>query len=526
MRPALRDTIFEGKSDPEGRAAFLGRSDAESLRRWFGEEACAALRDMPERVADFLGRDIAALDDAIAGCLDRVLHDRAFQKFESAWRGVQWLVSQIPPGQSIQVKLLPASWRDLAGDFSRNAMIVDTPQGPQKDVGRTALYALVYQREYNQAGGKPFGLLLVDHEVAAEPVDGDPTDDIDVLESLAQVALLSFAPVVVAVAPEFLVEGPAPDGFGHLAGVANPADIIGPGAASGGAGSLGRRRDSYRRFRELRRQPASRFVAMVMPRALARPPWTDDATRNDGFRYREDAADIASRCWMTACFPFASVVIRAAAKFGWPADICGSDAGRIGGGIVTGLPAEPFRLGARFSLPRVPMDVVWLESQERDTVGGEANGLVPAGFSPLSPRPFGIEPAFGASRSLFDMSAIRNRTAFADVNVASQFNAVLCASRFAHTIKVRGRDMVASLQTADAIEAEMWEWVRPYINVSPTASAELRAKSPLVEAKVSVQELSDRPGNFVCQFKLRPYYQLESIAPEFSFQTELGQPTT
>ena len=32
-----------------------------------------------------------------------------------------------------------------------------------------------------------------------------------------------------------------------------------------------------------------RFIGVALPRLLARPPWEDDGTRADGFRYAEYA---------------------------------------------------------------------------------------------------------------------------------------------------------------------------------------------------------------------------------------------
>ena len=355
---------------------------------------------------------------------------------------------------------------------------------------------------------------MVDREIRPEPSDSDPADDIETLDGLARIAALAFAPIVIGAAPDLLGAADERGGFGHLAGIANPADVL--------------TEPTWRRFRALRDAAAARFVALVLPRLLARPPWSDDASRDEGFRYAEQAPDAAARCWMGAGYAFASVVIRAVTRYGWPADICGSDTNRVGGGVVTGLPVEPFRFGAGFTLPRLPLDVLWLESQERRMVGGEEQGLVQAGFLPLSPRPFGTEPAFGASRSLHrpPRDPRPPADAFADAQVASQINAVLCASRFAHTIKIRGRNMVGRLRTADAIQAELWEMLMPYVNRGLEAGAELRARSPLVEAKVTVHEPADKPGVFMCAFKLRPYYQLDNLAAEFSFETELGTPAT
>ena len=71
-----------------------------------------------------------------------------------------------------------------------------------------------------------------------------------------------------------------------------------------------------------------RFCRVVMPRVLARPPWTDDPARIDGFRYAEYAPEAEHRCWMSAAFPFAANVVRAFVDHAWPADIRGVEAGR------------------------------------------------------------------------------------------------------------------------------------------------------------------------------------------------------
>jgi type VI secretion system protein ImpD/type VI secretion system protein ImpC len=277
-------------------------------------------------------------------------------------------------------------------------------------------------------------------------------------------------------------------------------------------------------WRVLRDRPETRFMALVMPRVLARAPWRDQTVRGSGFRYDEYAPDVADRVWMTACYPYAANVVRAVARFGWPADIRGVDTGRAGGGLVTGLAEEPFILSPGFHLPRAPLDLVLRESQERGVDGNEDGGLIAAGFIPLVTLPFGQEPAFCSSRSLHAVPRAARRRAdnFADSSVAAQMSAVLCASRFAHTIKMRARDMVGRLRRADDIERELMAWLLPYVNGSISAKAELRARAPLVKARVSVQELAGRDGVFGCVMQLQPYFQLDTLGGEFRFETELG----
>ncbi len=101
-----------------------------------------------------------------------------------------------------------------------------------------------------------------------------------------------------------------------------------------------------------------RFIAVTLPRVLARPPWEDDATRADGFRYAEYAPSVEGRVWMSAGYAFAAVVARAFANHAWPADVRGAETDCVGGGLVTGLPIEPFRTDPDHIWVRPPVEIV------------------------------------------------------------------------------------------------------------------------------------------------------------------------
>ena len=448
---------------------------------------------------------IIEIDRLISAQLDAILHHPKFRALEARWRALRWLAVQVAPNSSIRLRLLAASWSDIGADMQRH-----------DDVRLSDLYQKIYQAEFNTAGGEPFGLLVIDQEVSHLPGD-DGVDDAEVLGRLAVIAAAAFAPLVIAASPVLLADDlPHRDtGFGVLAGVADPAVQF--------------ELPAYAKWRAMRDRPETRFVALVLPRVLARPPWRDQTERCPGFRYDEGASGAADRVWMTACAAFAAVVIRAVSRYGWPADIRGIDTGRTGGGIVTFLPEEPFLLSETFTLPRTPLDIVLRESQERGIDGTQEEGLLAAGFIPLMALPFGTEPAFCSSRSLYRMPAAGRHggEAFANGAVASQINAVLCASRFAHAIKVKGRDMVGRLRRAEDIECELRGWLLPYVNGSMSAKAELRARCPLVRARVEVQEAGvqeagGRTGVFGCVMHLQPYFQLDTLASEFRFETELG----
>lgn len=490
LDPGLRVRVLagpgQGTAFVEAWSGFLLAEGHDALTRWFGANACPA---DAASVRHALDRDILAIDRMIATQLDAILHHRRVQALEGRWRGLRWLTDQVEdgPGDRIVIRLLSAGWREIARDMER-----------ADEFDQSHLFRRIYETEFGMAGGEPYGLLLIDHAVRHQPDRDHPIDDKAVLEHLAQIAAAAFAPIVVAAAPELL----GVDTFAELAAVTRPAAVLAD--------------PEHRRWRELGDRLDSRFLAVVLPRVLARPPWPDDGTRGDGFRYRETAASVADRLWMSGAYPFAAVVARAAARFAWPADIRGSDPDRVGGGLVTGLPAEPHRLSQTLALPRLPMEVVFSDGQERM--------LVEAGLMPIGAPPHGEALLFGAVRSLYRPPRLASAAAFADSKIVTQVNALLCACRFAHYLKVRGRQIIGRLRRPDEIEFELREWLASFVNRNTMSTSETRAARPLYDASVKVTERPDKPGVFDCAIDLQPYFQLDNVTASFNFATEISPP--
>ena len=487
----LRDRVLAGQRPVESWTAFLTAEGLDALCHWFGPQAAAALAGDKAALRHAIDRDIVAIDRLIAAQLDAVLHHPRLQAMEGSWRGLDWLVTQVEngPGDRIVVRVLNAAWREIERDMQRAG-----------DTGQSQLFLTVYENEFGQAGGEPFGLLVADHPARHQRPDRTyPTDDTAVLEHLMEIGARAFAPVVVGAAPELL----AADSFADLGAVANPAACFaGP---------------DYGRWRRLRGRLDSRFLAVALPRVLARPPWPDDGTRGDGFRYRERARTVADRVWMNAAYPFAAVVARAAAQFGWPADIRGADPGRVGGGLVTDLPMERHALSPTLALPRLPLEVVFTDGQERL--------LTEAGLMPLGALPYGEELLFGAVHSLYQpprFAGPAGQAATANHRMATQMNATLCASRFAHYLKIRGRETVGRTRQPEDIKVELSRWLTGFINRNTQATPETRATHPLYDANVSVTERPDKPGVFSCKIMLQPYFQLDDVTANFDFETEIA----
>ena len=491
LRDAMLAGRFLGARDialEDRLADFLTAEPAAATDLWFGADTAVRLRASPDAGRGALDRDIAAIDALLSDQLDAILHDRRLQRLEGSWRGLAWLVDGTEQGARLKVKVLNAGWAELCRDLERAI-----------EFDQSHLFRKVYEEEFGTPGGEPYGLLVVDHEVRHRPAPNARTDDVNALAALSGVAAAAFAPVILGASPALLEV----DSFTDLHNVTDVTAAL--------------RNTDHARWRSLSSRPDMRFVGLALPRMLARLPWEDDATRADGFRYAEYAPGLDDRVWMSASYAFAAVVARSFAQYAWPADVRGVETDRVGGGLVEGVPLEPFRTDPDHVWTRRAVEIVWNDRQERE--------LLDSGLMPLSAIPYSEELVFGAVRSLLVPQRYQGaNAAAADANarLSSQINSILCASRFAHHLKMKGRQMVGSFKTADEIQRLLQAWLTQYVNANTSSTGESRARYPLVNGRVSVNELPGKPGSFGCVVQLQPHYQLDDVAASFQLVTELG----
>lgn len=494
---ALRDAVLGGaffgaahRAVADDVAGFASGAREHPLLAWFGGGRLGVLAGDADALRGALDRDIAAIDALISAQVDAILHAPRLRRLEGSWRGLFWLVEPIDPSNRIKVKVLNVGWPEICRDLERAA-----------EFDQSQLFRKIYEDEFGSPGGEPYGLLVVDHEVRHRPSVAAPSDDVTALKLLAAVAAAAFTPTVLGAAPALLEV----DGFADLAGVLDPAASM--------------RSADYARWRGLFSHEDIRFLAVTLPRVLARPPWDDDAGRIDGWRYREHAPDAASRVWFSAAYGFAATVVRAFATYTWPADVRGVEQDRRAGGLVDGLALEPFGTDRDEAWVRPSLEVVLTDRQER--------ALVDAGLMPLSAIHFTEEAVFGAVRSLQMPTQYARPTAAAanaNARLSAQVNTLLCVSRFAHYVKMLGRDMVGAFRTGEEVEEQLQRWVSRYVNTNINVGSESRAKYPLVAARVSVRERPGRPGVFGCTIHLQPHFQLDDVAATFGLVTDIAAP--
>lgn len=508
-RPAasLLDRVLRESSPGRAEPAARPAATAQALARFLAEPAtgpalCTWLGLTPDsprlpgrdEVARVLNRDIARIDALLEQQVNAVLHHPAFQKLEASWRGLQYLVGTVPddaPGIKIRVLNLP--WGELVQDLSR-ALEFDQSQ----------LFKKVYEDEFGMPGGEPFGVLLGDYEVRNHPTD------LEALSSISGVAAAAFAPFIASAHPSFF----GLDTYADLERPLNLAEIF-------------EQPDSVT-WRSLRKTEDSRFLGLTLPRVLMRLPHGPGGHSVTGAYFREEVEgpDRSRYLWGNAAYAFGSTLIRAFAASGWLAEIRGvrhaTDKGQRvileDGGLVTGLPVHSFGTDRAGVAIRCSTEVIVTDARERE--------IDDLGFIPLCHCYDTEYSAFFGNPSVQKPAVYDDPKATANARLSSMLQYIFCVSRFAHYLKVIGRDKVGSRISPEQIEEFLQKWILNYTTANESAGPEVKAKFPLREARVQIRERPGPDGQpsgvYTCVIHLRPHFQLDHMTTALKLTTEIA----
>ena len=479
-------------------ALFLSeRSPWKAVCTWFGLNENSVALPSREAAGRLLNRDIARIDALIDRQLNTVIHHPAYQKLEASWRGLEYLTNTIPEGgEGVKVRVLNVSWNDLVNDVTR-ALEFDQSQ----------LFKKVYENEFGQPGGEPFGVLLGDYEMHPRPSAGHPQDDVEALSQISGVAAAAFAPFITSVHPSFF-------GLDSFMELERPLEL-----------TRTFEQPEYSKWRSLRQSEDSRFVGLTLPRILMRVPHGTTGAPGAGSRFREDVGGPGRDryLWGNAAYAFGAVLIRSFANSGWLADIRGirhSPVDRAGkrtclddGGLVTGLPIHSFGTDRTGVATRCSTEVIVTDAREKD--------LEELGFIPLCHCQDTDFSAFYGNQSIQKPAKYDELKATVNARLSAMLQYILCVSRFAHYVKVMARDRIGSMIRPEDIEAQLQKWLLDYTISNESAGPEVKAQYPLREARVKVRENPGSPGSYSCDIHLRPHFQLDQMYAAMKFTTEL-----
>ena len=481
-------------SDPilEQLIATTEQQAQSPLERFLGaQDPAAALAAYTEGyggsalpVALWLSRQVALIDEQIEEQLNAILHAPAFKAMEARWRGLQALVDEATPYDNVRVRVLDVSWREICRDLDRAA-----------EFDQSQLFNLIYSNEFGTPGGEPFGVLLGDYYIAHRPYDDHAHDDVDALRALTQIAAASFAPLVLAAAPQLF----GIDTFAELSPTINFVNIF--------------KQAEYLKWRSLRELEDARFIAVTLPGVLLRHPYREEQHTRGGLRFNEHCADVEDYLWGNGAFALGTILIREFGEVGWFSHIRGMPRDHLGGGMVTHFKPLPQRVSGD-QRHHILTPVLITDGMERELAELGLMSLCHCYETPFA--------AFHSNPSLQQARQHSDKGASANARISAMLQQILCASRFAHYIKVLIRDKVGSFLTEQDCERYLQRWLEQYTTGRDDLSWEMRARYPLRSARVLVRELPGKPGTYSCVIHLKPHYVADQLVSELKLTTELA----
>jgi type VI secretion system protein ImpC len=458
---------------------------AQELVKTLVEQALTGTVTFDRNLSRTLDQAIAAIDQKLSAQLNSVIHHPRFLQLEGTWRGLNYLVMNSETGTSLKLRVVNVSKRELNRDLTR-AIEFDQSQ----------LFKQIYENEFGMPGGEPYGALIGDYEWTAHP------DDIETLRLVSQVAAAAFAPFISGV-------GASMFGFKDWPELSRPRDLAKIFETQ-----------EYTKWRSLRDSEDSRFVNLVMPRVIARLPYGAATKPIDEFAYEEAPFDDAGAalamkhgeyCWMNAAYVLGARLTDAFAQTGFCVAIRGAE----GGGKVENLPYHVFTSDDGDLDAKCPSEIGITDRREKE--------LSDLGFMPISHYKNTDYSVFFGAQSIQKPKKYDRPEATSNAAISARLPYLMATSRFAHFLKVMGRDWVGSFMEASNVEYKMNRWINNYVNSNEAGGQEMKARFPLREARVEVKDIPGRPGSYNAIAYLRPWLQLEELTTSMRLVARIPQ---
>lgn len=227
---------------------------------------------------------IAAVDDATSSLMREILHHRAFQELEAAWRGLYFQVRRTETSSELTIYILDVSKEELADNLKSAS-----------NLGDTVLYGHLVREAFETPGSKPWALVCGNY--AFEP----NVEDVAALIRISKISAAAGAPFVSHMRPDVL-------GVHSLAAHPDRSEWSFSPVTSYG-----------KLWSALRGQQESEYLGMVIPRFLVRLPYGQDTEPLESFSFEEfaDGAQHDNYVWANPCFAAAQLYAQSFSQYGW-----------------------------------------------------------------------------------------------------------------------------------------------------------------------------------------------------------------
>lgn len=463
---------FKPKSD-------RAREAVESAVQTLAEQVLQGVSVVSDDAIKSIQSIIAEIDKKLSEQVNLVLHNPEFQKLEGAWRGLHHLVNNTETDEMLKIRVMNISKKDLGKTLKKF-------KGTAWD--QSPIFKKFYEEEYGQFGGAPYGCIVGDYHFDHSP------PDVELLTGMAQVAAACHSPFIAGADPTLFQM----DSWQELNDRRDLTKIF--------------QTPEYASWRSLRESDDSRYLALTMPRFLARQPYGARTNPVEEFDFEEDTdgADSSKFAWANSAYAMATNINQSFKFYGWCSQIRGIESG----GAVEGLPVHTFPTDDGGVDMKCPIEIAISDRREAE--------LSKNGFLPLIHKKNSDFAAFLGAQSLHKPAEYDDPDATANANLGARLPYLFATCRFAHYLKCIVRDKIGSFKEKDDMQVWLNNWIKKYVLSNPaTATDDDKARRPLAGAEVVVEEIEGNPGMYSSKFFLRPHYQLEGLTVSLRLVSKL-----
>jgi type VI secretion system protein ImpC len=445
------------------------REEIEAAVHTLAQQALATTAKVSSDAVASIEAIIGEIDKKLSAQVNEILHHPDFQQLEGSWRGLHYLVNNTETDSMLKIRVMNISKKDLHKNLKKF-------KGAAWD--QSPIFKKLYEEEYGQLGGEPYGCLVGDFYVDHSPMD------VELVGEMAKISSAIHAPFLTSAAPSlFQMES--------WQELSNPRDI----------GKIFQTPE-YAGWRSLRESDEARYVGIAMPRFLARRPYgaKSDPVEEFDFEEQTGGSDAGKYTWANAAYGMAVNVNRSFKMYGWCSRIRGIESG----GAIEGLPTHTFPTDDGGVDMTCPTDIGISDRREAE--------LAKAGFMPLIHKKNSDFAAFIGAQSLHKPATYDDPDATANANLAARLPYLFATCRFAHYLKCIVRDKIGSFREREDMQSWLQSWITQYVDGDPAhSSEETKARKPLAAAEVQLEPVEGNPGYYNSKFFLRPHYQLEGL---------------
>lgn len=428
-----------------------------------------------------LTRMITMLDSEITGQLEKIMTHDDFTRLQASWAGLQYLATQVEKNKNVKVKLLDVSWAQLRKDLARSA-----------NIEQSNLYAKLYEQEFGIAGGEPFSLLLADYYFDFSHVSNPQSyQDLVALRTIAAIAAASFVIFVSSVSATTF-------------GINDYSQMSGVSALNV---SLNVR--DQQQWQAFRQSEVARFVCLLLPKVLLNSHYHDNVQLSRAYYSHE------INIWGNAIYSYAANFMMSFAQTQWFLDAVGIPNLNVPSlaGMARDLTAPTFTYLGNAAAEKLLTEVLLTNEQEM--------ALNAEGFSVLSDLPQ------TGQASVINNPAIKQVGQHYDAISAEQLACyvpyLLCVCRFAHFLKIIGRNKLGKYQNVKECEYDLQTWLNAYVASNTDISTQMKLRFPLNAGTVKVILQKGSQEHYICVMQLRPQVRTNQTSATIMLKTAIAQ---